>query len=249
MICFPAILLQRLIFRGALAKSDVQRQYRPTSLLTLSHIASQVHSVTRFGIVPKLEDEKKDLWTVISEIREKKGNVRKRYSCNHCCSGRLISITYSECVSLALCIQHAMRMRHVVICGLLRSTIFFDIISKTARFSKKNRYWTWSGVSSSSTTSVRNISHCKKKWERYNKKCILVFTWSNFYSFPILMKLEFSRKMFRKIIKYQILWKSVRWELSCSVRRDGQTDRLDESNSHFSQFCDIAKREYQRIVT
>jgi hypothetical protein len=41
-------------------------------------------------------------------------------------------------VFIALGIQHAMRMRHVVICGLPRSTTFFRIIS-TARFSKKKK--------------------------------------------------------------------------------------------------------------
>jgi len=38
------------------------------------------------------------------------------------------SNTYSECVSVALIIQHAMRMRryYAVICGLSGSTIFFS---------------------------------------------------------------------------------------------------------------------------
>jgi len=48
--------------------------------------------------------------------------------CNHCCSEKAIGITYSECASLALGIQHAMRMRHVVNCRLYGCTIFFDII-------------------------------------------------------------------------------------------------------------------------
>jgi hypothetical protein len=48
---------------------------------------------------------------------------------NHCCGGKLIIITHSECLSVALGIQHAMRVRHIVICDLLASTIIFHIIS------------------------------------------------------------------------------------------------------------------------
>ena len=41
------------------------------------------------------------------------------------------------CVCVALVIQNAMRIRHIVIYGLPRSTIFLYIISYTARFKKK----------------------------------------------------------------------------------------------------------------
>jgi BarA-like signal transduction histidine kinase len=41
-------------------------------------------------------------------------NIEAR-SCSHCCSGKAISVTYSECVSLPLGIQHAMRISHFIL--------------------------------------------------------------------------------------------------------------------------------------
>jgi len=38
-------------------------------------------------------------------------------------------ITYYECEFVAVGIQHAMRMRHIVIYGLPGTTIFFHVIS------------------------------------------------------------------------------------------------------------------------
>jgi len=50
-------------------------------------------------------------------------NVEAR-SCNRWCSGKAVSITYSTCVFVVLGVQHAMRMRHIIICGLSGSTNF-----------------------------------------------------------------------------------------------------------------------------
>jgi hypothetical protein len=52
---------------------------------------------------------------------------------SHYCSGKAMSITYSQCVFVALFIKHTMRKRHIVFCGLTGPTEFFHIISKTAR--------------------------------------------------------------------------------------------------------------------
>jgi hypothetical protein len=58
-------------------------------------------------------------------------------SFNHGFTGKEISITYCECVFVALGIQQVMCMRHIVICTLPGSTIFFHITLHTARSSKK----------------------------------------------------------------------------------------------------------------
>ena len=66
-------------------------------------------------------------------------NIEAR-SCKYCCSGTAGSISYCECVFVALGIQHAMPMPHIVICGLPPLyNIFFHIMSQTARFLNKKR--------------------------------------------------------------------------------------------------------------
>ena len=44
-------------------------------------------------------------------------NIEARL-CNHCYRGKAISITHSECVSVALVIQHAVRMLRIINCHL-----------------------------------------------------------------------------------------------------------------------------------
>ena len=161
------------------------------------------------------------------------------HSYNHCGSEEAISITYSGFVFLALSIQHAMRVRHTVIYDLSVPTIFYDIISQTARFSKSNV-----------TEHIKcfvflcnffwHISHCKKNSTRCHKwiiglhlKCSLFL--SDFNETWILST------DFRKIFKCQFSWESVLWEPSYYRRTEGRTDRWidrhNKANSCFSQFC------------
>ena len=56
---------------------------------------------------------------------------------HHYSSGKAINITYSEWVFVALSIQHAMNLQHIITCSLSSSKIFFHIISKRVRFFRK----------------------------------------------------------------------------------------------------------------
>jgi hypothetical protein len=85
-----------------------------------------------------------------------------------------------------------------------------------------------------STTLAWNISHSKKKWARY-EKCTLVFMWGTLYSCLILMKLDSPWQIFERYL-------NIKFHESPSsgsqVVPYGRTDRHDEANSHFSQFCE-----------
>jgi hypothetical protein len=75
----------------------------------------------------KSEKERNNKWLLSNKIREKSwGHL---LSCNHYYSGKAMSITQSVFVFVALGVEHAMRMRRIVIYCLFRSTKFFHIIS------------------------------------------------------------------------------------------------------------------------
>ena len=117
-------------------------------------------------------------------------------SCNHCCSGEAISITYSDCVFISLCIQHVAYF----MCNLLPVwvySIFFALFHKRHLFSE-NVSQQKICVLILSSNFVRNISNSKKNWAGCDQKCILVFIESTRYSCPILMKLEFSPQNFER---------------------------------------------------
>jgi hypothetical protein len=77
-------------------------------------------------------------WCIVYNISlNKPGSVRitciGARSRNHCYRRKAILITYAECVSVALVIEHAKTifsaLFYIVISGLPRSTIFFHVIS------------------------------------------------------------------------------------------------------------------------
>ena len=55
--------------------------------------------------------------------------TKEARSCDDCCSGKALSIIYSECVFVALYIQCAKRMCHTVNWDLPGCKIVFHIIS------------------------------------------------------------------------------------------------------------------------
>jgi hypothetical protein len=153
---------------------------------------------------------------------------------NHCCREKAISITYSECVFVALVIQHATRIRHIVICRVSGSTIFFHTISQTAQFSEKKFIENKMCILIFPTTFVRNTSHFTR--ELY----IVINVHRSSCKVPVILarfqwSLDFLDR-FSKSFKISNLMKILQWESSCCVR----TDRHDEANSRFSKFCERA---------
>jgi len=123
--------------------------------------------------------------------------ITEARSCKHCWGGKSKTIIYSECVFVALGIQHAMRMRHTVICSLPRSTIFFHIIPYTGTIlEKKKSYSTQNVFRISLHLLSETFPILRKSWGRYDKlnvykvfKCPLFLpgfneTWIILHRFP-----------------------------------------------------------------
>ena len=83
-----------------------------------------------------------------------------------------------------------------------------------------------------------NISHYNKNWGKCDQKSKLVFMESTSYSCQILYNLNFLNTFSKNNQKSNSI--KIRRVQAESFHGDGHTDRYDEVNSPFSQFCESA---------
>jgi hypothetical protein len=77
---------------------------------------------------------------------------------------------HSECVFVALVIQHATRVRHIDICDCLALPHFFTLSHKRQEF-RGGKTVNMNYVLIFCTNFVCNVSHTKKYSARYDHKC------------------------------------------------------------------------------
>ena len=148
---------------------------------------------------------------------------------NHCCRGNEINITYSECVSVAFVSQHPKRMRRITspfVTCLAVSYIY--ILSH-----KRHDFWGKNSVNIKLVFwfSLQFLSEACLILSRIQRNAFTNVHLSS-CEVPLLFLSDFNEPWifstgFRKILKYQISWKSIEWELNFSMRTDGHTHRHD----------------------
>ena len=145
---------------------------------------------------------------------------------SHCCLEESVSITYTECVSVALVIERIMRMRHIVICGVCGSTIFslLHLIHGTI-FRKKSWFY------------LQNLSEILLIVRR-NERDFIINVHRSYVKYPLILS-DLNRTWifstpFEKYSNIKFHENPSKWEPSCSCRRTrGQTDTHGEANSRF----------------
>ena len=172
----------------------------------------------------------------VSDTQDRRCNYTRKIealSRNHSCRGKAINFIYSEDVYITLIIQYAMYMER------LWPVWLYHILPRISGgiYWTKVMFWFSLQVVSKALLILRKTQReIMINVHRYSVKYSLFvphFNWT----------LIFSRD-FRKLLKYQTLWKSYQWQPSCSMRMDGRrdrrTDRHDTANNRFSQFCENA---------
>jgi len=161
-------------------------------------------------------------------------NIEAR-SCNHCFSGKAMSVTYCEPVMVALVMQHAMRMHHVVICGLPHCTIYLHIPRLKIKKIKHKLCFDFLY-----NFYLKHFAFQEEPSEVWSKMSSGVHVQYPSFLSDFIGTWPFST-VFRKFshIKFQENLSSVSRIVACE-RMNGRTDRWDEANDGVSQFCEHA---------
>ena len=89
------------------------------------------------------------------------------------------------------------------------------------------------------------MSHSKKNWARYDHKCILVVMLEYPFFISDFKEICIFSTSFRKLFKYE---NSGNLRVEAEVfHADGRTDRHDEANNRFSQFCEKRLKWYIKL--
>jgi hypothetical protein len=163
-------------------------------------------------------------------------------SCNQCCCGKEMSITLPKCICS---LSHPACKAHAPYCHLLSNPnyiIFPRYFVNCTIFEK--HFWTQNMcLGCLYNFCLTHFAFSEEISEIWWKMFIGLHV-----TYPLFLS-DFNETLifstdFRKILKYQMLWKSAQWEPSCFIwtdgRTNGQTDRHNEANSRFSQFCERA---------
>ena len=120
------------------------------------------------------------------------------------------------------------------------STIFFHNISQTARFSGGKNYW---------IKKVYLYFLCNFRRKHFSLYEEMSEIWSKMYiglhvKYPLFLShfnnISILSIYFLKLLRYQVSWKSVQWEQSCSKRTDGRTD-MTKLIAAFRNFANAPK--------
>jgi hypothetical protein len=161
-----------------------------------------------------------------------KRNTETR-SRNHCCSGKATSITYSRCVTLVFIIQHAKRMRRIILSSVTCLAIPYFSTSCHKRHNLGAGEWNEYKMRVFIFSKTLSKTFLVLRFQRD-----IISVQRPLCKVPVIL-LYFNQTWifltdFRTLHTYQISWQSVQWKPSCSMR----TDTHNEANSHFLQFCE-----------
>ena len=94
---------------------------------------------------------------------------------NHYCREKAISVTYSECLSVASFIHHTKGMRYIILPSQTLPAIqYFSTFSHKNQDFRKKSYWNKMYALIFSTNFIPNISYTEKDSAIYCRKCTFI---------------------------------------------------------------------------